>query len=440
MKMTCMKYYRTKLFLSTVIITAIALPFATIAQRIAPAPAQSAPIVITGGTIHTGTGQVIENGTIVFDKGKITYAGAAASPPVSADTKIISAQGKQIYPGIIAPNTTIGLTEIDAARATNDVNETGDYNPGVRSLISFNTDSKIIPTVRSNGILLAQAVPQGGIISGASSIMQLDAWNWEDARYKADDALHLNWPSFFKFTFDDNGGSQTISEDYEKQVAQIRQYFSQAKSYNEETAHADRNINFEAMKNLFDRSKPLFVHCDYIREIMNAVHFATDLNLRVVIVGGRDSYMCTDVLKQNNVAVILGNVHALPANDDVEVAIPYETAGLLSKAGVMYCLSIGGSWQQRNLSFMAGTTVAYGVSKEDALKSITSSTAKILGIDDRTGTIEAGKDANIIISDGDVLDMKSSNITHAFIQGREINLDNSQKELYETYMKKYGLK
>lgn len=414
--------------------------YSSSAQRIVPAKTQDSIIVILGGTIHIGNGQVIENGAIVFDKGKITFVGASSSVPAAANSKVIRAQDKQIYPGVIAPNTDIGLSEIDAARATNDYNEVGNYNPGVRSLIAYNTDSKAIPTIRSNGILLAQVVPQGGIVSGASSIMQLDAWNWEDAAYKADDGIHLNWPSFFKFTFDDNGGSQTISEDYEKQVTEVRQYFSQAKSYNEEAIHDERNINFEAMKGVTGRSTTLFVHCDYVREIINAVHFAIDLNLRIVIVGGRDSYMCVDLLKENNIPVILGNVHSLPARDDVEVEIPYQTATLLNKAGVMYCLSLDGFWQQRNLPFMAGTSVAYGVSKEDALKSITSSTAKILGIDNRTGTIEVGKDANIIISDGDLLDMKSSNIIYAFIQGRQINLDNSQKELYNIYMKKYGLK
>jgi imidazolonepropionase-like amidohydrolase len=409
-------------------------------QRIVPAKSQDSAIVILGGTIHVGNGQVIENGAIVFDKGKITFVGTASNVPAASNSKMIRAQDKQIYPGFIAPNTDIGLSEIDAARATNDYNEVGNYNPGVRALIAYNTDSKAIPTIRSNGILFAQVVPQGGIISGASSIMQLDGWNWEDAAYKTDDGIHLNWPSFFKFNADDNGASQTVSDDYEKQVTEVRQYFSQAKSYNEEATHMERNINFEAMRGVTDRSVTLFVHCDYVREIINAVHFASDLNLRIVIVGGRDSYMCADLLKENNIPVILGNVHSLPASDDVEVEIPYQTAALLHKVGVMYCLSLDGFWQQRNLPFMAGTTVAYGVSKEDALRSITSSSAKILGIDNRTGTLEVGKDANIIISDGDLLDMKSSNIIYAFIEGRQINLDNSQKELYNIYMKKYGLK
>jgi imidazolonepropionase-like amidohydrolase len=418
----------------------IALSHWAIAQRIAPAPVQEKPIVIVGGTVHVGNGTVIENGMIRIENGKIAAVGSAGTFQANEpNVTVIQAQGKEIYPGIIASNTALGLNEIEAARATNDYSEVGEYNPGVRSLIAYNTDSKAIPTVRSNGILIAQVVPQGGTVSGASSIMQLDAWNWEDAQYKADDGIHLNWPSFFKFNFDDNGGSQTLSDDYEKQVMEIRQYFSQAKAYNEQPSAAERNINFEAMKGLY-QSKSLFVHCDYIREITNAVQFASDLKLRLVIVGGRDSYMCTDLLKEKNVAVILGDVHQLPGNDDVEIEIPYQTAALLSKAGVTYCLSINGYWQVRNLPFIAGTTVAYGVSKEDAIKSITSAPAKILGIDNRTGTIEVGKDANIIISTGDILDMKTSNIENAFIQGRQINLDNSQKQLYEIYRKKYGLK
>ncbi|MCY7410566.1 MAG: amidohydrolase family protein [Chitinophagales bacterium] len=409
------------------------------AQRIVPAPAQSKPIIIRGGTVHVGNGQVIDNCTILIQDGKIVSL-TTNDPNVAGDFISINAKGKQIYPGLIAPNTQLGLVEIEAARATNDQYEVGTYNPGVRSLIAYNTDSKAIPTVRSNGILIAESVPLGGIITGTSSIMQLDAWNWEDAAYKSDNAIHMNWPSFFSYKQDDNGAMVTNNADYEKQVTEIRQYFTQAQSYNQLATHTARNINFEAMKGVVDGSKKLVVHCDYVREIINAVQFAKDYNVKLVIMGGSDAYLCTDILKQNNVAVILGNVHSLPNNDDDEVKMPYRTADLLNKAGITYCLSIYGFWQTRNLPFMAGTTTVYGVSKEDALKSITSSTAKILGIDDRTGTLEAGKDANIIISSGDILDMMTSNIEHAFIQGREINLDNSQKQLYEIYKAKYGLK
>ncbi|MBA3648540.1 MAG: amidohydrolase family protein [Chitinophagales bacterium] len=409
-------------------------------QRIAPAATQDSAVMLIG-TIHVGNGQVIANGAVIFDQGKITYAGEAANAPkVNGKMKVINAAGAQIYPGIIAPNTYLGLAEIDLVRATNDYGETGIFNPGVRSLIAYNTDSKIIPTVRSNGVLLVQAVPQGGTVSGASSIMQLDAWNWQDAVYKEDDGIHLNWPSFFNFQFNDGAATVSVNEDYEKQVNEIRSYFIQARAYNENAMHAERNINFEAVKNILAGNKKIFIHCEYVKEIMNAVSFAKDFRLKMVVVGGRDTYMCTDILKENNVPVILGDVHALPQGEDVEVHIPYSKAALLQKAGVLYCLSVSGSWQQRNLPFMCGTTVAYGITKEDALKSITSNTAKILGIDDVTGTVEAGKDANLVISSGDLLDMKTNAVQFAFIQGRQINLDNSQKQLYATYMKKFGLK
>jgi imidazolonepropionase-like amidohydrolase len=411
------------------------------AQREPVAPAQDSVILVMGGNIHVGNGQVISNGNILIENGKITQVNSnPITPRTGVPSKIINAKGKDVYPALIAPNSILGLSEIGAIRATNDVSETGEFNPGTRSLIAYNTDSKVIPTVRSNGVLLVQVVPQGGTISGASSIMQLDAWNWEDAQYKADDGIHLNWPSFFKFDFANGQGKQTLNDDYEKQVDQIRDYFQQAKAYNADASHDDRNINFEAMKGLFDGTKTLFIHVDFAREIMNAIQFAHDFNLKMVIVGGQDSYLCTEALKNNNVAVILGNVHSLPSGDDVDVDIPYRTAAMLHDADVLYCLSIGGSWPIRNLAFMCGTSSAYGIPKEDALKSITSNTAKILGIDNRTGTIESGKDANIIISSGDIMDMKANNIEYAFIQGRQIDLDNFQKELYHTYMKKYGLK
>jgi imidazolonepropionase-like amidohydrolase len=410
------------------------------AQRIVPAPAQQNPVAIIGGTVHVGNGQVIENGTVVFSNGKIVYAGSAAAAPSLQNMQSIKAEGKQIYPGIIAPNTQLGLNEIEMVRATNDYAETGNYNPGVRSLIAYNTDSRVIPTVRSNGILLAQTTPTGGVISGSSSVMQLDAWNWEDGQYKADDGIHLNWPGFFSFQFSDNVASVSVSDQYEKQVTEIRQYFAQAKSYSESPAPVERNINFEAMRGLFSGTRNLYVHCNFVREIMNAVQFAGDLNLRLVIVGGSEAYKCSDLLKEKNVPVILSDVHSLPGSDDDDVNTPYETAGMLNKAGVKYCLSTSGYWQIRNLPFMAGTSVAYGVTKEDALKSITGSTAEILGISDRTGTLESGKDANLIVCGGDVMDMKTSNIEMAFIQGRQINLDDAQKQLNEIYLKKYGLK
>lgn len=411
------------------------------AQRIAPAPKQDSAIVLLGGTAHLGNGQIIENSAIGFENGKITFvADATVIRFDRTKVKIIDCGGKQIYPGIIAPNTILGLQEIEAARATLDYAEVGNYNPNVRSLIAYNTDSKVIPTVRSNGVLLAQVTPVGGVLSGSSSIMQLDAWNWEDAQVKADDGIHLNWPSYFSFNFNDGAGSIGVNEDYNTQVLQLRNYFDQAKSYLLDANHDKTNLQFMAMEGLFKGTATLFIHADNVKEILNAIQFAVDYKMKMVIVGGRDAYMCTDELKQNNVAVILGAPHSLPGSDDADIDQPYKTAYELQKAGVLYCLSLYGSWQQRNLMFMAGTTAAYGLTPEQALQSITYNTAKILGIDNLYGTLEEGKEANIIISDGDVLDMKTQKITMAFIDGRMIDLDNSQKDLFEIYKDKYGIK
>ena len=410
------------------------------AQRMVPAPVQDTAIVLLGGTAHLGNGTVINNSAIGFENGKITFVADASTIKIDkTKSKVIDCTGKQIYPGIIAANTIMGLQEIELVRATLDYAEIGSYNPNVRSLIAYNADSKVIPTVRSNGVLLCQVVPQGGVISGSSSVMQMDAWNWEDAQVKANDGIHLNWPSYFSYNFNNGEGSVGVSDHYDDDVLKLRDYFNQAKAWSETTVHPETNIQFDAMSGLFNATKTLYIHCDYEKEILNAIQFASDFHLHMVIVGGRDSYLCTDALKQNNVAVILGAPHSLPGGDDVDVDQPYKTAFELQKAGVLYCLSLYGSWQQRNLMFMAGTTAAHGITSEQALMSITGNTAKILGLNNY-GTLETGKQASIIISSGDVLDMKTQQITMAFIDGRQIDLDNSQKDLFEIYKDKYGIK
>jgi hypothetical protein len=227
--------------------------------NISPAPAQSKPVVITGATIHVGNGQVINNGYIAFDKGKITAIGEGA-PASTNGADVIDATGKQVYPGFICPTTTLGLIDIEeGARGTDDVEETGEINPNVRSIIAYNTDSKVIPTVRSNGILLAQPTPQGGLISGQSSVVQLDAWNWEDAAYKKDIALHMNWPVLRatgrrRAQAGTPGTPQETPEEHQqKQLDAIYSLFSQAKAY-AEAKPATINLRFEAMPTAPKRS------------------------------------------------------------------------------------------------------------------------------------------------------------------------------------------
>lgn len=405
-----------------------------------PSPAQTKKIVISGGTLHIGNGQVIENGTLSIEKGKIKIETAA----VTGDVERIDATGKHVYPGVIAPNTNLGLVEVSSTRATADFDEIGEMNPSIRSIVAYNTDSKVINTVRSNGVLLAQIVPQGGMISGMSTVVQLDAWNWEDAAYALDNGVHMTFPALINRPLQmrrRGADSDPVKLGLDK-IEQARVFFREAKAYLQEKTHAATNLKFEATRGLFDRSKTLYVHCDLVKEMLVAVDFAKEFNFKLVIAGGTDSYMIADILAANNVAVILHEPHALPATDDDAVDQPYKTGAQLQKAGVLFtiCQDSGDGYTQiRNLPFLAGTMSAYGLTKEEALAAITLNPAKILGIADRTGSLENGKDANIVISTGDLLDMKSSVVTHAFIQGRAINLDNKHTQLFNRYKYKYGL-
>lgn len=412
--------------------------------------AQTKSILIMNGTAHIGNGTVIQNSLIGIKNGKIMLVADATTAKIdkSAYEESIDATGKQIYPGMIAPNSTLGLTEIDAVRATNDFHEVGTTLPNVRSLIAYNTDSKIIPTVRTNGILLVQVTPRGGLVSGTSSVMMLDGWNWEDAAYKIDDGIHINWPRIQsrKFLDEDNiyPGPYEKNKDYNRQVNELNKLFSDAKGYNLTDTKEEKNLRFEAMKGLFDGTQTLYVHVNNVKEIIEAVNFIKSNSItKAAIVGGKDSWMVADLLKSNNISVVISRVHDLPEHPEDDVDQPYKLPALLQKAGILFCLNNEGDMEAmgtRNLPFMAGTAAAYGLTKEQALMSVTLNTAKILGIDKTTGSLEEGKDANLFISTGDALDMRTNNIEKAYLKGNSIDLNNDQKDLYEKYKKKYGLK
>ncbi len=404
----------------------------------APAAKQSQSIYLTHATVHVGNGKILNNATIGFENGKIIFLEENTSLKTDETMgKVIDCTGKQIYPGIIAANTKVGLDEIEAVRATNDYAEVGNYNPDARAIIAYNTDSRVTPTVRSNGVLYAQSTPLYGTVSGTSAVVQLDAWNWEDALVK-EDGIWLNWPNMRGW--DNELWAPKVNKDYDKQVNALKDYFSDAKSYAEAGAHDKTNLRFEAMSGLFTKTKTLYINVDRVKEMQHAIAFAEEFGLRLVISGGEESWMIADELAKKNVAVILGKTHELPSGDDADIDQPFKTPAVLQKAGVLFCLSIpGGFWQERNLAFNAGSAVTYGLTKEEALAAITSNTAKILGVDTQIGSLEKGKEASLIVSTGDVLDMKTSNIEYAFISGRQIDLNNKQKELNVKFSKKYGV-
>jgi imidazolonepropionase-like amidohydrolase len=435
----------------------LAAGITTAQETVYPAKENNGRIYITNGTVHVGNGTVIENATIEINNGKIVNVGTNITANASGAT-VVDAKGKQVYPGLILPSTDLGLKEIGAGvRASNDFSELGDFNSNIRSITAYNTDSRVIGVLRSNGILLASITPEGGSVSGSSSVVQLDAWNWEDAAYKMDAGIHVNMPSFINrfgrrgggnippailaqlgISF---GGSADPSKAALEKVEEIKNFFRQAKAYLQEGTHKNTNLKFEAVQGLFDKKQKLFVHGDQVKQMLVAIDFAKEFGFDVVIVGGSESFQIADLLKANNIAVILGEEHALPATEDDDIDQPFKTPAVLQKAGVLFALNDNSdNARYRNLSYNAGTAATYGLTKEQALQAITLNAARILGVDDRTGSIETGKDANIIISDGDILDMKSSTVTAAFIQGRQVSLDNKQKQLYERYKHKYGIK
>ena len=421
-------------FINSLLIIILA-SFSASAQLTVPAPAQEEPVVLMHITAHLGNGKVIEDAAVAFDKGKITFVGTSREWPGYDSYVEVEGLGKHVYPGFIATNSTLGLNEIGMVRATVDEQEIGDLNPNVRALIAYNTDSEVIPTVRSNGVLLAQIVPQGGPVAGQSSVVQLDAWNWEDAAYRSDAGIHVYWPRASRFSR--RSFREEANEQYAEELMALERLFQEAAAYARTTDHGQMNLKLEAMRGLFSGEKTLFVHADEAKDIQRAVLLGEEFGMRTVIVGGRDAWMVADFLKEKKTAVIFRQTQSLPGHEDDAVDQPFHTPAQLKDAGVLFCLSGEGAWQQRNLPFQAGQAVGHGLDREAALQAITLDAARILGIDQTAGSIEKGKDATLFLSSGDVLDMRTSVVEMAFIQGRKIDLNDKHKALYQKFKQKY---
>jgi len=385
-----------------------------------PGPKQEIPLILRNATIHPGNGSPAYQSDILIENGKIQKIGLIRETYKRAED--IDLSGKNIYPGLIALNSQLGLAEIEAARPTIDTRERGDFNAGLRAIVAYNTDSRVIGTVRSNGILLAQTVPQSGILKGISGLVQLDAWNWEDAAYGGgDNALCIQWPQ---------------GKEAGQAVEQLEMFFSSALARMESQGSKETDLNQDALTPVLKGNRKVFIHANQASEIMQAIAFAEKFKLNLVISGGYEAWKVKEILAEKKIPVVLSEVHRLPAQDEELPHLPFMNPFVLQQAGVSVSLSVEGFWQIRNLPFMAGTAAAYGLSKEQALQMIALNPAKCLGVDSITGSIEVGKDANLVICSGDILDMKSSIPERALIQGRWVNLDNKQHQLYEKYRKK----
>lgn len=404
-------------------------------------------IALLNATAHLGNGEVIEGSLVVINKTKIETVTSTKGIKLdyrSFDT-VIDLSGKHIYPGLINTNNVLGLHDAEAVRATTDFQEVGYLNPHVRAIRAYNTDNLIIPTIKTNGILYTQVTPRGGLISGSSSIMALEGWNWEDAVLLEDDGIHLNFPSqIIQKWSEEEGLTKAANKKYSQEISSLSKFFEDAIAYSKSANYDEKDLCFEAMRKIFSGKENLYIHTEKAKDILSVINFVARYSIpKSVIVGGKESYKVTHELRKARIPVMLNRLNDLPDNTDDQVDIVYSTPYLLQKDSILFCIQQGGdmeAMQSRNLPFNAGEAVAYGLTKEQALASITSNVAKIIGVDQFIGTIEEGKLASIIVSEGDVLNMRTNNIVLAFIAGKKVDLNNQQTELYLKYKHKYGIK
>lgn len=412
----------------------------------APAPARDTWII--NATIHPVSGPVIPVGSVHLKTDGTIGEILASAPHMDSDFAarhtVIDATGKHVYPGLFGANTQTGLVEINAVRATLDFAETGTVSPEVRAAVAINPDSTIIPVTRSSGVLTVGVIPMGGSIPGRASVVNLEGWTWEDMSVDADVGVVVNWPSMRP----QRGWWVTKSaEEQEKERSQalttIDQAFAAADAYIKASA-ADPSIatdlRWEAMRSVLSGADPVIIRAEELEQIQSSVAWAVQRKLRPVILGGRDAGSCLDLLKRHNVAVIVAGTHKLPKRVDTGYDEPFRLPAVLEEAGVTWCLAtVGGAFEtphERNLPYHAGTAVAYGLARDAAIRAITLAPAKILGVDARLGSIEKGKDATVIITTGDPLEI-TTNVEHAFVRSRAIDLTNKQRVLNEKYREKY---
>ena len=406
-----------------------------------PADVQSKSILIVGATAHIGDGTIIKNSAIGFENGRITLVTTEDKVTTTFDTTI-DGNGKHLYPGFIATNATLGLVEIDAVRASDDEEDLGEMIPHIRSLIAYNAESKVIESVRPNGVLMAQVTPRGGTLSGQSSVMQLDAWNWEDAAYKIDEGIHLNWPNPYTRGRWWLGEDRTLktNKGYADKIKEIEKFFTDSKTY--WANPSPKHLPFHAMEGVLEGEKTIYLHANNEKQIIDGISALKALNVpRIVLVGGNDAHLLTDFLKSHNVPVIISRPHRLPTAEDEDIKLPFRMAKSLMDEGILVSIDVSGSMERmntRNLPFYAGSFAAYGLEKEKAVQLITGNAAKILNIDSSVGTLSVGKDATLFLSKGDALDMRTNILYHAFIQGRALSLETHQTKLWKRYSGKFA--
>ncbi len=410
-----------------------------------PALVKDGTIAITGATIYPVTGAPIPNGTIVLDKGHITAIGVKVSIPRGAT--VVKADGLRVYPGLIDCSTTLGLTEIDSIRGTLDNADIGRIQPDLVTMRAINPASEHIPVARGGGITTAVSRPSGGLISGQGSIIHLAGWTVEEMVVKSPWALYINFPSVPRFGGGGGGGGGGAQPQTSTVLKELRDLLDSAREYKRlkdaaQAAHStppEVDTRLEALLPYISKEKPVVINVGRANDIREAIKFGEEQGLRIILSGADEAWKVADLLAEKKVPVILGSVLATPSNPYDPYDTPYTKAALLARVGVQFVFSTGDAADVRNLNHHAGMSAAFGLAPDEALKCITINSARLLGLGDQIGSLEVGKIADVIITDGDPLEL-TTHVRYMFIGGRPVSLESKQTRLYELYRQRLAAK
>ncbi len=405
-------------------------------------------ILFTGAIVHTVSGETLSPGQMLVKDDKIVAVGNNLN---SGSAKKIDLKGLHLFPGLIAATSSLGLTEISAVRATQDTSEVGAYTPDVKSWLAVNPDSELLPVARANGITHFLAVPMGGIVTGLSGLIAMRGWTSEEMTVKRPVALHLFWPGMNldttpKEQVKDKTKWKSLedqAEERQKKLKEIDDFFAEARAYaTARQATDDGKTQFskipawEAMLPFLRGEIPLMIHADELRQIKAAVNWASAHQFKIILVGGRDAAQAVDLLATKNIPVVYESTFDQPARDSDAYDIHFQTPALLQRAGVkvIFSAGLGGmtAAHTRNLPYAAAQAVAFGLPRAEALKGLTLYPAQALGVADRLGSLEAGKEATFFAADGNILDIRS-HVKRMWIAGEEISLESRHTRLYEKY-------
>src|SRR5438270_2325654 len=399
--------------------------------------------IIRNAVIHPVTAPDIPVGSIVIRDGKIVAVGANVTAPRGA--LVIDAKGLHAYPGMIDSGTEIGVSEVGSVRETNDVGELGEFNPQLRVEVAVNPESEHIPVTRANGITSVITLPsagRSGIIAGQSALMHLDGWTWEDMAVSKSAAMELAFPTIETVTFRFPEGRTTtpyaeVKREYDKHLRELNEFFERARRYQQAKAAKDpdlkEDLKFEAMLPVLEGKLPVMIMAVRERAIRDAIAFADKHKIKIIIAGLREPGKTLPDLKSRNTPVVLGPTLALPLEEDDPYDAAFTLPNQLFKAGIPFAFATFSSSFSRNLPYQAATAAAFGLPKEEALKAVTINPAQFWNAADQVGSLEAGKSADIILTDGDPLETRTQ-IKRVWIRGKDVDLTNKHTRLYEKYL------